>query len=168
MTDTLDRPKVHYIRTLAAAKLFAHLKDTGDSLMATHTGKRTTWSMTRSGKAVDPRAVEQLVRDDALVPYGVSILDESPACLVVNEAVKEIHLGSPEADEDDEEEADAAPPSREAAVHLGPSPTACGSFSRDDCDRRGWCRDCAPPEILKNARKGECKNWHGPSPDADA
>lgn len=165
MADTLHTPRVHYITTMAAAKLFFHMREHDESLTATVDGKQTFWTLTKAGTPVDRRIVSQLILDGSLIPFGQMLLDDAPSCLMIDPNIGDVHLGSPQtAEKDDEAEDEAAEGvvNKEDAVHLGPSPTACGAFSRDDCDKRAWCADCAPPEIAKKAAKGNCKNWIGP------
>lgn len=161
-----DRQGVKYVRTMEAAALFDRLKTTGDSLTSTIDGKNVFWSLTRAGTSVDRRLVASLFSDKCLIPFGGTLLDESPTCLILSPDVSAVVGEEPPKQENPpaaKPKKAKAKPKKRATNEEKSAGTECGAESRDACKGGAWCNDCAPPGIVEKARRGEV-NWKGSPP----
>lgn len=116
-----------------AEALRRYMRGLNDSLTVEHVDGAPVWTLTKAGLAVRPRDAEEFRTAGAIVPFG-DVIDPKglAACYVL------------------------APSKAEAAR------TECGAKSITECDRGGFCIDCAPKSLAESMRAGAAHvTWHG-------
>lgn len=116
-----------------AEALRRYMRGLNDSLTVEHVDGSPVWTLTKAGLAVRSVDAETLRIAGAIIPFGDQIDPAGlAACYVL------------------------APSKAASGV------TECGAKSISECDKGGFCLDCAPKSLAESVRAGAAHvAWHG-------